>query len=479
MRVVLTRILLCGLCLVMSACALYTKPQVPPQDIPEKFKYEVNVAPTSLKYDWWENFNDAELNHLVNVAIKNNYNYLISLKNIDIANTYVTQNQSLLFPQVNLNFDLSRNKAMNVFGVQTGGTTLSGRTYNLVQLFGTVSYEVDLWNQIGNTVNQSKAEVVASFADSNIVRLSLIAGVTNTYFQIKALNANIANLKKQEQIAKKLLHVNTAQYHGTLIDVTNVATTKNVLEGVAINIKNLEKQKEILTNSLAYMLGIYPEDLVLRNTAGLSRIRYATLIPAGVPAQIMSNRPDVQMAFAQAMSAGYVEKQTIANFLPSINLTGNYGYANTNFQGLFSGRNSVWSIGENLLQPIFDYKLRLSEYRRAKYQFQSALLNFKNTVVSAFQEIDNALISYQKDDEMLHAYQNQINNSRHIVKVSDAQYRAGYGDYATYLSNELSLLQNEYNLINQQVLVIQDVVQIYKTFGLGLLGDEGLTPNQS
>lgn len=183
---------------------------------------------------------------------------------------------------------------------------------------------------------------------------------------------------------------------------------------------------------------------------------------------MVANRPDIQSAYFQVLSFGYVEKQNIANFLPSFNLTGNYGYASTNFSHLFTSPNVFWNYGLSVLQPLFDYKLRMSEYKRSKYQYESSILTYKKTIINAYQEVNNALLSYQKDHEALSSYQNQVLNSKNKLNAVDAQYQSGYGDYLTYLNNKLAFIQNDYNLINQRLMVAQDVVQVYKTLGLGL-----------
>jgi multidrug efflux system outer membrane protein len=461
-----------GFFLSVSSCTLYQTPAVPPVKIADQFKYAPKITHANLKDHWWENFNDGRLNQLVTVALKNNNNYQIALKNIDIAKTYVTQNQSGLFPQANLNLNLSRNKPANVFNTNTitAGTNAltSGKTLNVVQPFASVSYELDVWNQIGNAVDQSKSNVAASQADSNIIKLMLISNIAHTYFQIQALNATHLNLKKQAQTIEELLQLNATQYHGQLIDVSSVDDAKTRMETIKIAIENTEKQKEIFVNMLAYLLGLSPEQFSFNNDSTLTRVNYAHLIPAGIPSKMIANRPDIQSAYFQVLSYGYAEKQNIANFLPSFNLTGNYGYAHTSFSKLFTQNNIYWSYGLNFLQPLFDYQLRMSEYKRSKYQYEAAILNYKNAIVNAFQEVNNALVSYQKDNEALRADNNKIINAKEKLSVSQAQYQSGYGDYFTYLNDQLALLENEDALNNQRLVVCQDVIQVYKTLGLGL-----------
>ncbi|MFI4954881.1 MAG: efflux transporter outer membrane subunit [Gammaproteobacteria bacterium] len=471
--------------LILTACTLYQKPEVPPLETPEEFKATVQVANHHMENEWWKNFNDEQLNELVSLALKKNYNYQIALKNIEIAQTYVSQNQSYLFPQVNSAFNSSRNKFVPVeFVGSTGGSgalenslnntaptttsPLSGGIFNLQELAASVTYEVDIWNQIRNTVKQAQANVVVSAADSNVVKLTLVSGVVNYYFQIMALDINLDNLHKQYRAAKEITELEKVQYKSGLIDASAVYEAEIQEEGILSNIKNIEKQRQILEYTLAYLISEYPENFSIAPHHTLNTLPITHLIPAGIPAEMLAMRPDIQAAYFQVLSYGYLEKQTIANFLPTITLTADYGYASTALPQLLQSSSAFWNYGVGVSQFVFDYAIRMSEYERAKYQFESAILNYKNTVVNAYTEVNSALVSYKEDNEALIALQAQYKSSKELLGVADAQYQAGLADYSAYLTTDLSLLQTEYNVTNQQVLIIQDVIQVYKTLGLGL-----------
>lgn len=470
--------------LMMSGCTLYQKPKVPPVQIPCDFKVNVKASQVNLKHNWWENFHDAELNQLVCTAIKNNNNYRIAIKNIQIAKTYVDQAAAPLLPMFNLNYALSRNKIsrnsqanFNSAGAassnaQSGNSVIGGSgrgvIFNSEILNASVSYEVDIWNQIGNTVNQAKANVAVSDATSRVVKLTLISNVVATYYQIVALNANVTNLKQQYDVAVKIDKLVEDQYKGGLIDRSVVDDAKNQIDVIKNSISIAEKQRQIYINTMAYLLGEYPETLCYQFKKPLKRFEYTSLIPSGIPAQMVGNRPDIQAAYYQIISYGYLEKQNIANFLPSFSLTGLYGFSTSKISNLISPGSIYWNYGVNALQPLFDNGLRMAEYKRSKYQFEAAVLSYKDTLINAFSEVDSALSSYKEDYLALHSSENQLTNTRDKLKLANAQYHGGLTDYSTYLTTKLNYLQTDYNVINQQYMVLSDVVQVYKTLGLGL-----------
>lgn len=469
---------------LLSGCSLYQKPEVPTVATPPTYKYPQQSTHHNLKNNWWENFNDPQLNQLVGLALKNNYNYLIALKNIDIAQTYVKQYQSSLFPQVSVNYNASRNKNSlnspnnyNNGSGETGSVSPSGsnttslgqtNAFTAQQAFLSASYEVDAWHQVANTVNQAQANVAATAAQSNVIKLVLISSVVSTYLQITAADANLINLQQQQSAAANLVSLYQTQYHSGLVDITSVDSAKNQLESVNESIDNLQKQREILVNTLAYLLGEYPEDFKYQGHFTLAQQNFDNLIPANIPSTLLTTRPDIVQSYDQVLSFGYGEKINLANFFPSFNLTGNLGYASSSLFNFVSNGNLFWNFGAGISQYLLDFGLRESLYQAAKLQYQSAVLSYKNTVINAFNEVDNALVSYQKDHIALSASKNIYLNNNEQLAAANAQYQAGLTDNSTYLTAQLSQLQSSYNLINQQLTTALDVVQVYQTLGLGL-----------
>ncbi len=460
---------------LFSGCTLYKKPAVPALNAPDKFKLAIKVPNIKLKEKWWENFHDEKLNQLVELSLKNNSSYQIALKNIDIACSYVNQARSSLFPQMNMSFNTSRNKSPAAFFSGGGAsaalnpaTSSFGNIFNLQQLFASFNYQLDVWNQLGNGVNSAKANFSLSEADANIVKLGLVTSVVTTYFQITAMEDQIENLRAQKASADKIVKLASVQLRGGLINASTLDTNKNQLETINSNLASLEKQQQVLIYSLAYLLGEYPEYFSFTSEARFSKVGTLNLVPPGIPSQMIANRPDIQAAFYQVLSYGYLEKQSIANFLPTLNLTANYGYASNALSNLLSYANSYWNYGLYTAQFVFDYQTRMSIYQRSKLQYESAIITYRDTVKNAFKEVDSALVTYQKDNESYFAYQRQAINSKNLLELAESQYQAGLSDYSTYLATHLTYLQTNYNVTNQKLAVIGDIIQVYNSLGLGL-----------
>lgn len=474
---------------MLASCGLYDAPEVPEMKTPQHFKVSIKSVNKNLEDEWWKNFHDKQLTKTVELALKNNYDYRIAIKNIDIAQTYVSQNMSSLFPQVSSGFGASRNKLVpsEFFGAfsnpsPTGGgpmlaaaspviptsTGFSNAPFNVAILSASASYEVDVWNQIRNSVKQAESTTAATFANAQVVKLTLISDVVNAYYQIMALDKNIKNLQEQYRITKEMTGLAKVQLKSGLIDASDFYTAEMQEEVIVANLKILEKQKQITEYTLAYLLGEYPENFTITPKDAMDDLKYDQLIPPGVPSSMLGMRPDIQMAYYQVLAYGYAEKESIANFLPSFTITGGYGYADNTLGQLLQSSNAFWNYGIGVSQFVFDYKIRESEYERAKYQFDTSVMNYQSTVINAFTEVNSALISYKKDNEARLAIEKQYYYSNELLDLADAQYKAGLTNYNGYLTDKLMLLQKEYALTSQELLLIQDIIQVYKTLGWGL-----------
>jgi multidrug efflux system outer membrane protein len=454
----------------LSSCALYTSPKNVKVQIPSEFKYTINSTNSTLSQNWWENFKDKTLNNVVKTALENNLNYKIALKNIQIAQTYVGQNQSALLPTINATYSSTRNKPS--LNQSPSALNSSNKIYNLHQAGLSASYELDVWHQIQNSVNQAKANVNLSQADANVVKLTLLSNVAQTYFQLAALNLSIENFTNQLKLAEEILKLNEDKYKSGLINIEPIEDAKTQVENIKTVLNNLIKQKQITQNTLAYYLGKYPEDFSIKPSSNNFDLQnYAELIPPQVPSTVLTQRPDVKEAMYNVLSYAYAQKQALANFFPVFNLTANYGYASTNLSNFIENASNVWSFGLNILAPIFNYKKNTSIYERSKLQYEQAVLNYRNTVINAFKEVDSALASYKKDNEALLSYQKNYQSAKNLFDIYKAQYEAGTVDYITYLNYKINLLNAQYNLINQNLLVREDVINIYNALGMGLSSD--------
>lgn len=447
--------------LLLSSCTLYKNPEPPSIQTPHQFKFSGAGHTQGIAIAWWKNFHDPQLNTFVQLALKNNNNYLIALKNIDIAKTYVTQSYSALFPTVNLNYAATAQKLPSPYFSEA-----TSNEVNIQELNASVAYQLNLWNQLGNAVKEAKSSLAGTEAQSHNTKIMLINSVVTTYFQSITAHDTLLNLKNQEKAAQTIVNLYTAQLTSGLIDSSVLDDKKTQLENIQVNMAITQKQLAIFQNTLAYLLGAYPENFHLNFSTSIRNIPYQNFIPKNLSSTLIINRPDVHYSYDQVLATDYAKKISIAGFLPTFNLTGNYGYAGTGLSNFLTGGNNAWSAALAVAEPIINIESNLAVYRRAKFQYQSALISYKDAVINAFTQIDNTLITYQKDHESLRYYGGVLANNQDKLRVAKAQYRSGYADYANFLTSQLTALQSQNNVTTQRLSVIVDVAQVYQNLGV-------------
>ena len=457
---------LSGSIIFFSGCSFFRAPEKIKVASPAKFMNALKPSAYAVKNDWWKNFDDPVLNAIVRRALKRNITYKIVVKNIQVAKTYVEENEAGLFPQFNLNSSASRNQP-SLF--QGPFQIPRQNIYNMFQIGASASYEADVWNSIGNTVNQAKTGVKIGREDARIVKLTLLSNVSVSYFQLCAVSSSISILREQFKTAKKILSLNKNLYKSGIENIEPVDNAETQMNNIKSGLNGLMRERIIIKNTLAYYLEEYPENFKIKlKFKNFGTTEYSRLIPPNLPSSVLARRPDVKVAEYNVLSYAYAKKISLANFFPIFFLTGDFGYTSTSLSDFIANTTNAWSYGLDILEPLFNYKKNIGQYKRSKLQYKQAVLNYRDTVINAFKETDNALGSYGKDRETLSVYEKNYRSAENLDKIYKVRYRTGMDSYLTYLGYKLNLLNAEYNLTNQNLLLREDVIQIYNVLGMGL-----------
>jgi len=467
-------ILIAGLSLLIGGCSLNATTDPEPVETPLDFKESIHVENAGLNLQWWKNFHDPNLNELVDLALTNNIRHQIALKNVEVANTFVTESIYNRLPNVNVGYNVDRATLSHdqIDAADIPDFTVQTETIGFNYLYGSVYYDMDLWGKKANLTEQTRVNVEIAAAESRIVRLTLISEVTNIYFHIATLNSNVANLQKRMKIADANLKIAKAQENYGLVTSDLINEISSRKEKLATDINDLEKERKSFINHLAYLLGEYPENFNYEIGAMTYGSDFDALLPPSMPSEVVANRPDIQSSFLQIKSFGFLQKQVIADFLPSFNLYATYGPETFSVTDLIQN-GLLATYGFNIVQKLTNIGSNYARYERVQDEYDEAVLRYKDTVINAFKEVDNALLAYKEDLKSLSSHKEIVKNKKANLRLTDLQYKAGAIDYATYLNSELDELQGIYDLATQNLKVFRDVIQIYKALGLGV-GKEDL-----
>jgi len=456
------------LLLSMAGCTLgpdYVRPDV---SLPDSYSKLVSddvvqskeTLPTApIKKDWWTLFNDSQLDSLMQTALVDNADVQIAIARLAQAEALAKQAGAALYPALNLGASGTRASSGTV--ATTTGVAVSANT---TQASFTTSYELDVWGRVRRNIESATSVVNASRYDQVSVNLTLAGLVTNTYLRLRSLDAQIAVLKDSVRTREHSLRVAQAKFDGGLVSPIDVSQATAALASAQANLSEIIRLRGIVQNQLAVLTGKL--DLVL--VAGDVRsLPIAPVPPAGLPSNILENRPDVNRAEQELKAANARIGVATAGLFPTISLTGLLGAQSVDFSAFLSGQSTVWSAGIGLIQPIFSGGLLQGRVDFANAQQQEFLGNYVKVVRGAFGEVSDALLSVRQTLTTEEYLSIQVQAATKAQNLAVLRYEAGYVDFLSVLESQR--IANDANLafVINRAARLQASVDLFKALGGG------------
>ena len=451
------------LCLVAS-CAPF-KPQErqsPEGELPRSFSLYTAESEPELR--WWEEFNDIDLNVLVTKALSDNLTLKETWSRLVQARALAVQAGAALYPDLTgtAGADYARQRSDN-----GSAKTTSTEDYSL----GVVSsYELDLWGRIRAERESSLLEVSAAREDLNTAAMTLAAEVANRWVNIISQRMQKRLLERQLQTNLTLLELIELRFRMSMVSALDVYQQKQVVENIKAEIPLVEAEEQVLLHELALLMGRPPG-----TSLKISREDFPepTEIPAtGLPADLLSLRPDLRRAGMRLQAADWQVAAARANRLPAIRLTAGAQYGKGDMDVLFD--NWLLSLAGNLTAPIFDGGRRAAEVDRRQAFADENLSAYRQAVLTAIKEVEDALVSEVKQREHIKALENVLVTARRALEEAGIRYRNGLTDYLPVLTQLLAVQNLERNLIRQRAILLNARVSLYRS--LGGTWTDSLTP---
>jgi multidrug efflux system outer membrane protein len=452
----------CGL----AACNLgphYKRPDIPPpqawRDTPSP---EQAGWPSS---DWWRGFNSPTLNDLMDQARVANDDLGAAIARIQQADAQARIAGAPLLPSVGLDADGTRQRAQQTTVTPAGKLTSVPRTFNTFTTELTASYEIDFWGKNRALRDAARAAALASRYDRATVELTVMQGVASTYFQalelrdrLKVADDNVASARDTLKGLQLEAQVGTV----TALDVAQQETTVANLDAA---IPPLNQQLGETLDALAILLGQQPEAVDV-TTGTLGDLAEPEVVP-GMPSELLARRPDVAQAEAQLISANANIAAARAAFFPTISLTGNGGYVSPALSTLFNPVSRVFSLTGGLAQPIFQGGALVGQYQLNKGRYAELLSDYHKAVISAFGNVEDALVSVQQTAEQLRREQQAVATARHAYELTQAQFHAGTINILIVLSTETALFTAQDTLVQVKYSHLNALVALFSALGGG------------
>ena len=456
---------LVAFCIVASSagCILTQDLPDPALDIPQGYKAArlANLdAPPTL--DWWRGFRSPELTDLMQEAQKVNLDIAAATARFIQADAQARIAGAALLPNVSGTGSetYSRTSGSSASGLSIGGREVVNYNASL-----SASYELDFWGKNRDAAQAAEETSVANRFDRDVIALTTLTTVANAYFQVLASQDRIRTAQRNIASATRILDAIKERFKaGTGTDL-DVAQQETVLGNQKALIPPLRQTLAQNINALATLVSRPPESV--RITGGsLNQISSPRVTP-GLPSELLTQRPDIRRQEAQLASATANVGSARAQFFPSIQLTGQGGYQSSSLASLFQPHAAFFNMVGSLTQPIFDGGRILGNFEFTKARQDELLQTYRKTVVSAFADVDNALVAIRQTTERLRLQREVLAASRRAFELSEQQLRAGTADIVTVLNTQLTYFQAEDLLWQAQLARLLAIVSLYQALGGG------------
>ena len=458
-----------SLALLLGGCMVgpdYQRPQV---SVPATYKelpgWEV-ASPTAAdapKGDWWVVFHDPLLDRLEPMISVSNQTVRQSYANYQEALAEVQVAHSALFPTIGISGSATRQRsAASNFG---NGTTASRGVNNSGSLEGNVSWAPDLWGKVRRTIEENKATAEASQATLANATLSEQTALATAVIDLRVTDANIDLLQKTVDADKEFLRVVANQGAAGITPPSDVITARTQLENAQSSLIALGVARAKDAHAIAVLVGKNPEELDLPHDATTPTL---PSIPAGVPSTLLQRRPDIAVAERQMAAQNAAIGVAIAAYYPDLSLTGADGFSQSPLAGLLHVANHVWSLGADVSETVFDGGARHGQVAAAKAAYEAAVANYRGTVLSAFQNVEDDLSGLRILVQQAEVLDAAVHDASRGSEIAFNEYQAGTVDYTTAATAQTTFLNTQQSALNVQQQRLLDAVS--------LIGDLGGTP---
>ena len=447
----------------LAGCSF--RPDMP--NVDTNFTSTYTFETSDVRDLWWKEFGDENLNVLVESALEKNTNLRIAYLNLEKAKASLGVAEADLLPGVNLNVSYTKAK--------TSGETYTGQPqtrYRSSSINLGLNYEIDLWGRVRNSVLAANENLNASKFDYDSARLSLSSSVAKSYFALVSLNMQEAVLKETLKTYEDTLALRKTQLDLGGINEMTYLQSKAEVERAKTSLTSVLNSKSQALTSLAILTGKSNDEILKGAVASAQNLPSSPEIKAGISSDVLLRRSDVAKALADLKATNALVGVARAQYFPTLSLTGLFGFASDEFDRIFMGSASVWSLGANLTQKIFDFGRTKNNVRVAETNEQIAAITYEATVRSALGEVRDALISRQNAKLSLDQVKNLLQSQQKIYSLAKDQYNAGYIGHLELLDAQRNLLQAKLQDISAKLDEVDSAVEVYRALGGGFKVDK-------
>ena len=412
--------------------------------------------------EWWKVFGDATLDSLIRLAMEQNPSVLMAINRIDQAKAQWRISQSELYPSLSFNGGWERRQTSGNLG--TGSPQAWTGYYSAsVQM----SWQLDVFGVIRQKAKAQKEFYAASKEEYNATMVSLCAEVASAYFNLREMQQEVDVLRRNAASQEAVVAITETRYKTGLVSKLDVAQAKSVYYSTLASIPITEASVIQYLNTLAVLMGLYPQDVTA--ALGIAKPLPDYMEPAGVgvPGELLLRRPDVRAAERQVNAQAALLGASKRDWLPEFFLNGSFGYASHDVRDMGKRGSMTWSIAPSMTWNIFNGGRNLQEERLQRSKLDESIHQFNNTVLTAVQEVDNAMNTYRNSIKQIVACREMVYQGKEAFNLSLDLYKQGLTPFQNVLDAQRSLLTYENTLVKAKGYSLVCLVQMYQALGGG------------
>jgi NodT family efflux transporter outer membrane factor (OMF) lipoprotein len=420
--------------------------EAPPASFKESDQWKTSTPLADVvRGNWWEIFGDPQLNALEQQVSSSNQNLLAAEATFREARAMVPYNRSALFPTISvapsiLNLRDSPNSPYFI----AASRSIPSSVGEFLLPFD-VSYEIDLWGRIRRTVAAAGEEAQATAADLQTVSLSLHAELATDYFDLRSTDSLIRLLNQTVRSYTEYLELTTALYQGGAAAQTDVVQAQTQLDDARVQETDQLVYRAQYEHAIAVLIGRPPAEFTLPPdplTLG------PPVIPVGVPSQLLERRPDIAAMERRVAAANEQIGIARAAYFPTLILSATGGFEGNSISNWLEWPSRFWAVGPTLAETLFDAGRRRASSDSARAGYDAAVANYRQTVLSAFQEVEDNLAALRVLETEAKQQNDAVLESRRSVELFTHLYEGGADPYLDVVTAQITELANELNAIN-------------------------------
>src|SRR3984885_14987433 len=472
---------LAGALLISSGCRVvgpnYTHPPAAP--VPEAFKEkppdgwkEAQPNDAALKGKWWEIYNDPQLNALEEQVSISNQNVLAAEAQYRAARATVQIARSALFPSLTAGPTLS--VAQGTGGVSANQVAAAGGTPTNYQIPFDVSYQVDLWGSIRRNVRASAETAQATEAQLENAKLTYQADLAQDYFQLHGIDGDIALLQSTVDSYTGYLKLTQARHDSGIASGADVAQAQTQLDSAKEQLIDLGVARSQFEHAVAILIGKPPAELSAEQQPLQGQ---PPQVPVAFPSTLLERRPDIAISERQMASLNEQVGIAVAAYYPSLTLSAGAGLASSSFVSLFTWAARFWSAGARVSETLFDAGRRRGQVNIAEADFDVAMANYRQTVLTAFQQVEDNLSALRVLEQETGATNETVQAAQTALDITTAQYKAGTATYLQVETQQTALFAEQKAIVD--LLTRRMVASVLLVEALGGGWDSSQLPDVS